>query len=79
MGKCRLSIEISEEEQDRLHKLIPWGLMSRIMRILSSQVLDLVEQHGDIVLGALLTGKLTALDLIKKGGNDGLINSKETD
>lgn len=30
------------------------------------QTLDLVERHGDVVLGALLSGQLTALDLIKK-------------
>lgn len=80
MEKRRLSIEITDEEQARLHKLIPWGLMSRIMRILCTQVLDLVQEHGDIILGALLTGKLTALDLIKKGGKDsGIIGPQIND
>jgi hypothetical protein len=70
MEKRRLSIEISPEEQERFRRLIPWSLMGRIMRLLLKQVLDLVEHHGDIVLGALLTGQLTALDLLKKGGSD---------
>jgi hypothetical protein len=70
MDKRRLSIEISPEEQDRFRRLIPWSLMGRIMRLLLKQTLDLVEVHGDIVLGALLSGQLTALDLLKKGGND---------
>jgi len=78
MEKRRLSIEIYEEEQERMHRLIPWGLMSRIMRILVVQVLDLVEHHGDVVLGALLTGKLSTLDLLRMGGeDDGLIGPRE--
>ncbi len=47
------------------------------MRLLHSQTLDLVEQHGDIVLGALLTGHLSALDLIKKGGKDGFVSNQK--
>ena len=71
--KRRLSIEISLEEQKRFQRLIPWSLGGRIMRILIKQTLDMVEKHGDIVLGCLLTGQITALELLKKGGSDGLI------
>lgn len=53
-----------------MRNVIPWGFISRIMRILLLQTLDLVEKHGDIVLGALLSGKLTAFDLIKKEVSD---------
>jgi hypothetical protein len=66
----RLAITITAEEQERLHKHIPWGTQSRIIRILILQIIDLVEKHGDIVLGALLSGKLTALDLLKIGGEN---------
>ena len=69
----RLSIEISDVEQIRMHNLIPWGTMSRIMRILLVQTLDLVEKHGDVVLGALLTGHLTSLDILRKEEQDGTI------
>jgi hypothetical protein len=62
----RLSIIITEADQCRMRNVIPWGLISRIMRMLLLQTLDLVERHGDVVLGALLSGQLTALDLIKK-------------
>jgi uncharacterized protein (DUF488 family) len=71
----RLPIVITEEDMRRVHKLIPWGLTSRIMRILLIQTLDLLEEHGDVVLGALLSGKITALDLLKRGGPDGSIRS----
>ena len=77
METRRLSVIITDDDQRRIHKSIPWGLMSRMMRMLLLQTLDLVEQHGDIVLGALLSGKLTALDLLKQGGSDsGLVGPK---
>jgi hypothetical protein len=68
MEKRRLSVEITYEDQTRMRNLIPWGLEGRIIRILLYQTLDLIEEHGDIVLGALLSGKLTVLDLLKKEG-----------
>ena len=68
MQTKRLSVEITEQEQIRMRNLIPWGLVSRIMRILLIQTLDLIEQHGDVVLGALISGRLNSLDLLKKEG-----------
>ncbi|OQB08795.1 MAG: hypothetical protein BWY21_01091 [Parcubacteria group bacterium ADurb.Bin216] len=77
MKSRRLSIEISEEEQIRMRNLIPWGVVSRIMRLLLIQTMDLVERHGDVVLGALVSGKLTSLDLLRKeDSKDGHKRSK---
>jgi hypothetical protein len=72
----RLSIEISDVEQIRLHNLIPWGITSKVMRILLLQTLDLVEHHGDVVLGALLSGKLTSLDLLREDISNGRTKDK---
>lgn len=66
MKTKRLSILITTEEQTWMRNVIPWGLVSRIMRILLIQTLELIDKHGDIVLGAILSGKLTALDLLRK-------------
>lgn len=66
----RLSVIISEEEQARIHRLIPWGIQSSIIRLLLTRSLDLVEKHGDVVFGALLAGKLSILDLLKAGGEE---------
>jgi hypothetical protein len=76
MSKKRLSIEITHEDQIRMQNLIPWGVIGKIMRLLLIQVLDLVQQHGEIVLGALITGKITAYDLLKKGDKDESIRPK---
>ena len=73
----RLSIDLPEEEFEKLQELIPYGLRNRIMRVLVNSMLNVVDQYGDIVFGALLTGKISALDLIKKGGEtSGLIGPK---
>lgn len=70
MRTKRLSVMITEDDQIRMRNVIPWGLVSRVMRLLLMQTLDLIEQHGDIVIGALVSGKLTALDLLRKEDND---------
>lgn len=63
----RVIVQVSELEYQRGQRLMPWGMTGRIMRLLYGQVLDLVENHGDVVLGALLVGRVTVLDLLKKG------------
>jgi hypothetical protein len=70
---ARLSIVITDEDQARLHRYIPWGLQSRIMRVLVMRMIDLVEKHGDIVLGAFLSGQLSVLDLLRKENTSGAI------
>ena len=41
----RLSVIITETDQYRMRNAIPWGLTSRIMRVLLLQTLDLIEIH----------------------------------
>ncbi len=69
--KRRLSVLITPEEQMRMHNLIPWGVCSRLMRVLFIQTLDLVEKHGTVVLGAILSGELSALDVLRKEADSG--------
>lgn len=68
MSKRRLSIEITREDQIRIQNLLPWGVIGRVIRLLLREVLDLVEEHGEIVIGALLTGKVSVYELLQKGG-----------
>jgi hypothetical protein len=65
----RLSIPIDRALQIRVQNTLPWGTTSKIMHRLLISVLDLVDAHGEIVIGAIMTGKLQALDLLKKGGD----------
>jgi hypothetical protein len=67
----RLSVEITEEDQTRIQKLIPWGILSPVMRALLEDVLDLVEQHGEIALALFISKKVRAKDLLKARMKEG--------
>lgn len=77
MDKRRLSIEISHEDQIRMQTLIPWGITGRLIRMLFLQVLDMIEAHGPVVLGAIMTGQVSALDILVKGGESEPIGSED--
>ena len=66
----KITVAVTDEEQKRMQSLIPWGIQAAIIRLLINRVLDLIEEHGDVVLGALLSGKLTVLDLLKRGKSE---------
>ena len=69
-SNIRIVVPITREEQTRMRNLIPWGNIGRVVRILLFQVLDLVEQHGEVALGAILSGDATVLDIMKKRKED---------
>lgn len=60
----RLSVEISEETYRRMRDRIPWGLTSKVMKILLEDLLDLIDEHGDIILAALINRSLSARHVI---------------
>ena len=65
----RISIEIDEDTQVRLQKLIPWGLQSSIFRTIAEGLLDLMEKspvQRDLVIAAFLSKDITILDLMKR-------------
>ena len=66
LNKPRLSVDITEKEQDRMRELIPWGLQSAIVRVLMKSALDLIEEYGEVALAGLITGKVSALDIIRR-------------
>jgi len=80
MEERRLSVVISKEDQIRLRNLIPWGLAGKIMRILLLQTLDLIEKHGEIVIGAILSKSITISDIVehKKEYSHGTDTTKTT-
>ena len=52
----RFSFEISEEQQERANKLIStYGLRKAVFSHILDEVLDLIDQHGEIVIGAILS------------------------
>lgn len=54
----RLSIEIGEEEFEKLQKLIPWGVKNQLFKIIIDDLISALEKSGPMVLGAVLSGKV---------------------
>jgi len=63
----RLSIDIPQETQFRLQRLLPWGLRGRLFLALIEDVLDLIEEHGEDVIALFIAKRLRARDIIMKG------------
>lgn len=61
----RLSYEISEESYNRFINLIPWGLRTKIIALLLDDLLDLIEENGEIVLAAILNRTINASHVMK--------------
>jgi len=53
----RLIFEISREQQRRVNLLLnTYGLKKSILSIILDDLLDLIEEHGNIILGVILDG-----------------------
>ncbi len=53
--KPRLSIEITDEQQQRINRLLgTYGIKKAIFSTILDDLLDLIELHGQVVVGVLL-------------------------
>ena len=59
----RLSVEITDEQYDKLKRLIPWGVKNTLFSIIIDEVIELIEEHGTVVIAGLLNKKLTVQNL----------------
>ena len=62
----RLSVELTEETYWRMKEKIPWGLTSKVMVVLLEGTLDLIDEHGNIVLAAILNQAIGAKEVVKE-------------
>jgi len=63
--KPRFSFEITEEQQDRANQLLStYGLRKTIFGVILDDILDMIEQHGQIVLGVLLDKAVKPREII---------------
>ena len=62
----RFSFEISEELKDRANRLLSThGVRRAIMTPILEDLLDMIEEHGQIVIGALLDEASRPRELIR--------------
>lgn len=62
----RFSFEITEELKERANKLLTThGLRKALMTPILEDLLDLIEEHGNIVVGIILDGSCKPKEIIK--------------
>lgn len=63
----RLSIEINEEQFNKLQRLIPWGVKNQIFKVIIDDLIKALEKDSQLVIGAFLSRRLGLTDILSKG------------
>lgn len=51
----RLTLELTEEQYNKLLKLIPWGIKRKLFSVIIDDIIRLIENHGQKFIAAILT------------------------
>ena len=63
--KPRFSFEITEEQKDRADRLIStYGIRKTVFCVILDDLLDMIESHGNVVIGVLLDGAAKPKEII---------------
>jgi hypothetical protein len=62
--KPRLTIEITEQERNRLSACIPHGVGRRLFSVIIDSLCTAVEKHGELAIAAIITKRVSILDVI---------------
>lgn len=65
----RLSIDLGEERFKKLQELMPWGVRNQLFRIIVDELIKMLEDHGPMVVGAILSEKVKLTDILKGDKN----------
>jgi len=66
----RLSLEIDQEQYQKLQSLIPWGVKNQIFRVIISDLIEVIEKEGPLVIAALLSRKIKLSDIVRGDSNE---------
>lgn len=61
----RLNVDITEEQDRKLRKLIPWGLKHQLFSIVVDELIEILEEHGEMAIGAILAKRIAVLEILK--------------
>ena len=61
----RLTVELTAEQYQKLQQYIPWGMRKVIYRRFTDDLIRNIEEHGQQVLGAFMSGAVSYKDLMK--------------
>jgi hypothetical protein len=74
----RFSFEITEEQQTRTNKLITThGLRKAIFSRILDEVLNLIDEHGQVVIGALMSPRVKPTEILSPLANAKKIGKKK--
>lgn len=59
----RIAFEITEEQKQNLDRLLPWGLLRGLFSVIVDDVIELLDEHGTIVIAAIINKQLSIKDL----------------
>ena len=63
--KPKFSFEITEEQKVRANRLLStYGLRKSVFSVVLDDVLDLIEKHGQVVIGVILDGATKPREII---------------
>jgi hypothetical protein len=69
---ARLSIDLTPEQQVKLWKHLEWGEKGRFFRVIIDDIIEMLEEHGEIFKAAVFSRKISMLDYLSdKGKEDG--------
>ena len=55
---AHIHVQVDRSLHTRALKLIPWGLRSEMFRKVLEVILDAIERHGQVMIGALISGRI---------------------
>lgn len=61
----RLNVEITEEQDAALRKLIPWGMKHHLFSAIIDELIEVIEEHGEMAITAIACGKVHFIDIMK--------------
>jgi len=62
----RLNVEITEEQDEALRKLIPWGMKHHLFSAIIDEVIEVLKEHGEIAITAISCKKVSFIDMLRK-------------
>ncbi len=62
----RLNVEITEEQDAALRKLIPWGMKHHLFSAIVDELIEVLKEHGEIAITAITCKKVKFIDILKR-------------
>lgn len=66
---ARINFDVDPALFERLKRL-PWGFRTTLIRVLLEKVANSIEQHGEIMIGAILSGEFELVHTPKPRGQN---------